>query len=99
MAIIKSPFLLIFRICLIILNLNKLPFEKKQNMSHNSKKRQIAFVIKKRHLRDPNLIKEDLEYWRSRPAEERIAAVERLRREYYGDLPGLSRVVRVIQRS
>ena len=68
-------------------------------MSQLSKKRQIALVIKKRDLRDPNLELEDLEYWRSRPPEERIAAVERLRREYYGNLPGLSRVVRVVQRS
>jgi len=68
-------------------------------MSQNLRKRQIALVIKKRNLRDPNLVKEDLEYWRSRSPEERIAAVEELRRQFYGDLPGLSRVVRVIQRS
>ena len=62
-------------------------------MSQVSKKRQIALVIKKRNLRDPNLLKEDLEYWRSRPPEERIATVEGLRREYYGDILDLAQVV------
>ena len=30
-------------------------------------------------------IRQNLEYWLSRPPEERIAEVEELRREYYGD--------------
>jgi hypothetical protein len=40
----------------------------------------------------------DLEYWLSRPPEERIAAVEMLRRMYHGNLPRLQRVFRIVDR-
>jgi hypothetical protein len=43
----------------------------------------------------------DLDYWLSRPPEERIAAVEMLRRMYHGDYaatPRLQRVFRVVER-
>jgi len=43
-------------------------------------------------------IRQNLEYWLSRPPEERLAAVDALRREYYGDSQRLQRVVRVILR-
>jgi hypothetical protein len=43
-------------------------------------------------------IRQNLEYWLSRPPEERLAAVDALRREYYGDSHRLQRVARVIKR-
>jgi hypothetical protein len=42
--------------------------------------------------------REDLAYWLSRPPEERIDAVNFLRRRHYGDLGRLQRVVHIIQR-
>jgi hypothetical protein len=44
-------------------------------------------------------IRQNLEYWLSRPPEERIAAVEELRREVYGDSHRLQRVARVVQQA
>jgi len=42
---------------------------------------------------------EDIAYWLSRPPGERIAEVERLRRELYGELPRLDKsVYRIIRR-
>jgi hypothetical protein len=43
--------------------------------------------------------KDDLAYWLSRPAEERIEAVEILRREYYGSSARLQRIAHVIKPS
>ena len=42
--------------------------------------------------------RQNLEYWLSRPPEERLAAVDALRREYHGDSHRLQRVARVILR-
>jgi len=44
----------------------------------------IEKVVKKRDLNNHNQPKEDLEYWLSRTPEERLAAVEILREQYYG---------------
>ncbi len=45
-------------------------------------------------------VRSDLEYWLSRPAEERLSAVEFLRRQYYGrSSAGLRRVVSVLKRT
>jgi hypothetical protein len=41
-------------------------------------------------------IRQNLEFWLSRPPEERIAAVEELRCEVYGDSHRLQRVARVM---
>lgn len=41
----------------------------------------------------------DVEFWLSRPVEERIAAVEFLRRQYYGCSQRLQRLARVVQRT
>jgi hypothetical protein len=41
----------------------------------------------------------DLSYWLSRPAAERVAAVDYLRKQYYGSTERLQRVARVIQRT
>ena len=44
-------------------------------------------------------IKQNLQYWLSRAPQERLAAVDLLRRQMYGDTEGLQRVARVVQRS
>lgn len=49
-------------------------------------------VLVKRKLGE-STVQEDLAYWLSRPAEERLEAVEILRRRYYGTLPRMERVV------
>ena len=52
-------------------------------------------------LHDSDQTLADLEYWLSRTPEERISAVEILRRQYYGTgtIPGIQRVVRIIQQA
>lgn len=54
-------------------------------------------VVVKRKLGE-STVREDLAYWLSRPVEERLEAVEILRRRYYGTLPRMERVVRVVRR-
>jgi hypothetical protein len=44
-------------------------------------------------------IQQNLEYWLSKTPEERIEAVELLRRQMYGNSERLQRVARIIQRS
>ena len=58
----------------------------------------IKKVVKKVSLND-NSVKADLEYWLSKSPEERIEAVEILRRQFYGDTARLQGVVRVIQQT
>lgn len=53
----------------------------------------------KQNLDNFSEIKENLEYWLSRPPEERLAVVDALRRQYYGDSQRLQRVVRVIRQA
>lgn len=48
-------------------------------------------------LKDKN--KDDLKYWLSRPAKERIEAVEFLRKQFNGNTRRLQRVIRVIQQT
>ncbi len=59
----------------------------------------IAKVVKIVKLGDQ---KPDSVYWRTRPVEERLAALEQIRREYhlwrYGAEPRLQRVFRIIKR-
>jgi hypothetical protein len=43
-------------------------------------------------------IKQNLEYWLSKTPEERLSAVEILRRQIYGDSKRLQRTARVIKR-
>ena len=59
----------------------------------------IRKTVKKHNLDNFSEIKENLEYWLSRPPEERLAAVDDLRRQYYGDSHRLQRVVEVIQQA
>lgn len=58
----------------------------------------IKKVLKISNLSDENLISDDLKYWLSRSPEERVAAVEFLRRQYRGSTERLQRVARIIQR-
>ena len=52
-----------------------------------------------RGLHDANLIQYDLKYWLSRPPEERVAAVDYLRRQFNGTATRLQRTARVIERA
>jgi len=59
----------------------------------------IKKAVIKKNLKDYSSIQEDLAYWRSRSPEERVAAAEFLRRQYYGSTARLQRVARVIRRT
>lgn len=59
----------------------------------------IKKVVAIKDLRDNSLERHDLNYWLSRPLEERIAAVEYLRRQYDGSTARLQRIARVIEHS
>jgi len=59
----------------------------------------IAKVVTKVALRDPAGSQTDLAYWLKRTPEERVSAVEQLRRQTHGSSARLQRVARVIQRS
>ncbi len=58
----------------------------------------IKKVVKISNLNDKELISDDLKYWLSKSPEERVAAVEFLRRQYHGSTERLQRVARIIQR-
>jgi len=57
----------------------------------------IRKTVKKRDLDSFSEIRQNLEYWLSRSPEERLAAVDALRRYYYGASHRLQRVARVVQ--
>jgi hypothetical protein len=57
----------------------------------------IKKVFTKRPLQDRSAEQEDIAYWLSRPPGERMEDLDSLRRQFYGDLPRLQRVARVIQ--
>ena len=59
----------------------------------------IKKVVKIKDLADHRLVLDDLKYWLSKSPQERIAAVEYLRRQSHGSTARLQRVVRVIQQS
>jgi len=58
----------------------------------------IAKVVKKTKLQGHSEIKDNLEYWLSKTPEERVAAVESLRRSFHGSAEGLQRAARIIKR-
>jgi hypothetical protein len=58
----------------------------------------IHKVITKRKM-DENSFLDDLAYWMNRSPEERISAVEILRRQYYGSSERLQRVCRIVERT
>jgi hypothetical protein len=59
----------------------------------------IRKTVHKHDLDNFSEIQQNLEYWLSRPPEERLAAVDALRRQYYGDSHRLQRVARVVQQA
>jgi hypothetical protein len=59
----------------------------------------IERVVKKLDLKRDSSIKEDLAYWLSKPPQERVSAIEILRREYHGSSARLQRSARVIQQT
>jgi hypothetical protein len=59
----------------------------------------IRKIVQKHDLDKFSEIRQNLQYWLSRPPQERLAAVDALRREYYGDSHRLQRVARVVQQA
>jgi hypothetical protein len=59
----------------------------------------VKRIVTRRNLRDSSSIKDDLEYWLSKPPEERVATVDYLRGQYHGSTTRLQRSARVIQRA
>jgi hypothetical protein len=58
----------------------------------------IQKVVKKHRLQERTTIQDDLTYWLSKTPEERVATVDYLRTQYYGNTARLQRVARVVQR-
>ena len=58
----------------------------------------IRKTVQKQRLDDYSEIEQNLRYWLSRPPQERLAALDALRREFYGDSQRLQRTARVISR-
>ena len=58
----------------------------------------IRKIVKKYRLQEWADTQDDLVYWRSKTPEERVATVDYLRRQYYGNATRLQGVARVIQR-
>ena len=61
--------------------------------------KMIKKIVKKYDLHDNSSIKDDLEFWIKKTPEERIEALEYLRRQQIGSSERLQRVIRVIQRT
>ncbi len=59
----------------------------------------IEKVVRKGNMKDFVEVEENLAYWLSKTSEERVAAVEYLRRQLNGSSARLQRSARVIQRS
>ena len=59
----------------------------------------IKKVVAKLDLKDSSVSRSDLDYWLKRPPEERISAVEILRRQRHGSTARLHKCARVIQLS
>lgn len=58
----------------------------------------IEKIVKKGNLDDKFLKEADLEYWLNKSPQERIDAVEILRRQYNGSAARLQRIIRIVQR-
>jgi hypothetical protein len=59
----------------------------------------IEKVVRKGNMKDFVEVEENLAYWLSKTSEERVAAVQYLRRQLNGSSARLQRSARVIQRS
>ncbi len=58
----------------------------------------IKKTARKIKLQDTSQINKDLNYWLNLPSQERLAAVELLRRQIYGHPKRLQRTARVVHR-
>ena len=58
----------------------------------------IEEIVAKLSLNDASSPKHDLAYWLSKTPEERVEAVELLRKAHYGSIGRIQRTVRVVQR-
>ncbi len=58
----------------------------------------IERVVRKAEQYDFSETKENLAYWLLRTPEERVSAVEYLRRQMHGSAAGLQRTARVVER-
>lgn len=58
----------------------------------------IQKIVTKHRLQERTTTQEDLAYWLSKTPEERVATVDYLRTQYYGNATRLQRVARVVQR-
>ncbi len=59
----------------------------------------IEKIVAKLSLKDASSPKHDLAYWLSKTPEERVEAVELLRKAHYGGTERLQRTARVVQRT
>jgi hypothetical protein len=59
----------------------------------------INKIVKKIDLKKDDSIKEDLKYWLEKDPNERVSAVEYLRRQFHGNSDRLQRTARVTQHS
>jgi hypothetical protein len=59
----------------------------------------IKKEARKGAIRELQSARQDLSYWMGRPAEERVAAVDFLRKQHYGNTARLQRAARVVQRA
>ena len=55
----------------------------------------IKKVVKKTDLKKDSSTKEDLKYWLEKDPNERVSAVEHLRRQFHGNSDRLQRVARI----
>ena len=58
----------------------------------------IQKIVEKHRLQERTITQDDLAYWLRKTPEERVAAVDYLRTQYYGNATRLQRVARVVQR-
>jgi hypothetical protein len=58
----------------------------------------IQKIVKKQCVHGRTTPQDDLAYWLSKTPEERVATVDYLRSQYYGNAARLQRVARVVQR-
>jgi len=58
----------------------------------------IQKIVKKHRLQERTTTQDDLAYWLNKTPEERVATVDYLRTQYYGNTTRLQRVARVVQR-
>ena len=61
--------------------------------------KMIKKVVTKHNIKDFSSTKEDLAYWLNRTPEERVEAVEYLRRQLHGSSERLQRTARIIQQT